>query len=95
MNKTKRIAVIAIIAALPFAVNATTRVGPVGDVESGFVVATDRYPYVSVESTRDDESHIATTAYVKGAYNDAVAAINKLGEVKQEILYFVDKNERH
>ncbi len=71
---------IAIIAALPFAANATDPVVAVGPAHasSNAVVATANAPYVTVTPSTADESHIATTAYVKGAYNDAIAAVNNV-----------------
>ncbi len=89
--KIKRIASIAIIAALPFAANATqtivttqtpAAVGANGTVKKAATTG----PYVTNEPTVDDQTHIATTAYVKGAYNDAIAAVNKVNDSKQDIL---------
>ncbi len=80
---TKRIVLIATIAALPFAANATqtivttqtpTAVGANGTLRKALYVG----PYVTNEPTVADQTHIATTAYVKGAYNDSIAAINRL-----------------
>ena len=83
--KTKKLLSIAIIAALPFGANATDPVVAVGPAHasSNPVVATANAPYVTVTPTQADESHIATTAYVKGAYNDAIAAVNKVDSDKQ------------
>ncbi len=44
-------------------------------------------PYGRVNIDTDDQSHIATTAYVKGAYNSAIAGMNHMAENKQNILY--------
>ena len=76
---------IAIIAAMPFAANATDPVVAVGPAHasSNPVVATANAPYVTITPSQADESHIATTAYVKGAYNDAIAAVNKVDSDKQ------------
>ncbi len=41
----------------------------------------------------DDDEHIASTAYVKGAYNDTVAMVNLLEEQKQGKLANVDTEE--
>ena len=80
MKTTKTILTLAIIAALPFAAHATDPVVAVGPAHasSNPVVATANAPYVTVTPTQADESHIATTAYVKGAYNDAIAAVNNV-----------------
>ena len=77
---------IAILAALPLNVmaawtyvdtNTPARVANDGTVKR----ATYDPPYATVEPTVADETHIATTAYVKGAYNDAIAAVNTLSDV--------------
>ena len=84
----KQIASIAIIAALPFAANAaqtivTTNtpaaVGANGTVNR----AATSGPYQTATIGEHDDEHIATTAYVKGAYNDAIAAVNKVDDDKQ------------
>ena len=51
--------------------NGTVKIAPIG-------------PYVTAEPTAADETHIATTAYVKGAYNDAIAAVNTVHSVATE-----------
>ena len=76
--KTKTILSIAIMAALPFAAHADP-VGPAAVPANGTaVVATANAPYVTQTPTAADATHIASTAYVKGAYNDAIAAVNKV-----------------
>ena len=87
----KQILTLAIITMLPFGVIADNHVGPVGNIgelfdENGNMylpantpIATDAVFYAPVEITNDDKQHIASTAYVKGAHNDTIAAINKLG----------------
>ena len=83
---------IAIIAALPFTANATqtivetntpAAVGANGTVKK----AADSGPYQTATIGEHDDEHIATTAYVKGAYNDAIAAVNKVDADKQNQLY--------
>lgn len=88
MNKTKRIAVIAIIALLPFGVWAE----PSGDwgLDEGVAVASDNGYYMGADIDDADSSHIATTAYVKGAYNDSVAMVNRLYKDKQTRLFYYD-----
>ena len=78
--KATRILSIAIIAALPMMAHATDPVVAVGPAHasSNAVVATANAPYVTVTPSQADESHIATTAYVKGAYNDTIAAVNNV-----------------
>ena len=76
--KTKTVLSIAIMAALPFAAHADP-VGPAAVPANGTaVVATASAPYVTQTPTAADAAHIASTAYVKGAYNDAIAAVNKV-----------------
>jgi len=77
--KTTTILSLAILATLPFAANATDLIGPAPVPPYGTpVVATVNPPYQTVTVGANDNSHIASTAYVKGAYNDAIAAVNKV-----------------
>ena len=48
--------------------------------------------YQSVTVSSNDENHIASTAYIKGAYNSAIAAVNKVYGVKQDTLYTDSNN---
>ena len=96
MNK-KRIVSLAIWLALPFAANATDPVVAVGPAHasSNAVIATASAPYVTVTPSTADESHIATTAYVKGAYNDAIAAVNNVaGDVTTLTNNMDDKQDK-
>lgn len=86
----KQILSIAILAALPFgawADNPVVSVGPatVPSNETA-IVATANPPYQTLIPSNDDKQHIASTAYVKGAYNDAIAAVNKIDSTKQDKL---------
>lgn len=87
--KTTTLILSAIIAALPFGAMAdwisvdTPAQVPEGD---DIVEASTNGPYVTVSIDNDDEEHIATTAYVKGAYNDTIAAINAI----QDWVYNID-----
>ncbi len=79
--KTKILLPIAIIATLPFTANATQTIvqtqTPAAVTANGTVKkAGTRGPYQTVTIGEHDDEHIATTAYVKGAYNDAIAGIN-------------------
>ena len=65
-------------------------------------IATDTPPYEIAEITNDDATHIASTAYVKGAYNDAIAGMNKAYDIfqyyidtKQPSLYYMNNGNRH
>ncbi len=91
---TKRIFLSAIIAALPFGAMAATNifdilyninsVGVSGITDSTTVNMVQGGPglpiplYSTTSPSAGDESHIATTAYVKGAFNDTIAIINRL-----------------
>ncbi len=93
MNNTKQIAIIAIIAALPFTAMAdyTYTQTHIPQVEPGGIVKVGLGgPYATIEPTTADETHIATTAYVKGAYNDTIIGINDLFFTKQASLYDYD-----
>ena len=86
MTTKQLLLTLTIIASTAFAAKAdpVTPVGPSAVPANGTaVVATASAPYVTITPTAADESHIATTAYVKGAYNDAIAAVNKLNSDKQ------------
>lgn len=96
---TKKLLSIAIIAALPLNAWATDRVGPIGggipvgdatDDNDKIYFADDSPYYENVEINNDDSEHIATTAYVKGAYNDILAAINTLADQA-----YIINNETH
>ena len=50
-------------------------------------------PFGRIDIDTADQDHIATTAYVKGAYNSAIAAVNKVNSEKQDKFNGVyDKN---
>ena len=71
----------------PFYAMADDPVGPANDSGNSPVVATANAPYVTATIGEHDDEHIATTAYVKGAYNDAIAAVNKVNDTKQNVIY--------
>lgn len=85
MNK-KIILPIAIIASLPFVANAENISGamyaaPVHETQQTPAPTTNSYsPFGRVNIDTDDQDHIATTAYVKGAYNSTIAAVNQTNE---------------
>ncbi len=93
--KTKFLLPFAIIAALPFAANATNISG---DMYVAPQIADENHPapyedigsdttFGRVNIDTADQGHIATTAYVKGAYNTAIAAVNEMVIGKQDKLY--------
>ena len=66
-----------IITVLPF-----TAYAELTTDESGSPAVSDYDPpYALAEPTQADQGHIATTAYVKGAYNDAITAVNTLADI--------------
>ena len=71
-----------LIAVLPFTAYA---VGPASDESDNPVIADDGAPYVTTTITDNDRGHIATTAYVKGAYNDTIAAVNAVNDMVERI----------
>lgn len=81
--KITKILPIAIIAVLPFTANADydyDYIGLATDTVSGdgtVVFTIEEHPYELLEISNADEGHIATTAYVKGAYNDILAIENR------------------
>ncbi len=86
--KANQLLLSAIIAVLPFAANATqtivTTQTPAAVGVNGTVNrAATSGPYQTATIGEHDDEHIATTAYVKGAYNDAIAAVNKVDDDKQ------------
>ena len=90
--KTKTIFSIALIA-LPLTALAdpVVSVGPAAVPSNGTaVIATANPPYQTLTPTNDDKSHIASTAYVKGAYNDSIAAVNKVADTVSDLSGTVD-----
>ena len=83
--KAKTILTIAIIAPFPFGgVYAT---GPAAYSGNSPTLASMSAPYQIVTPGEHDDEHIASTKYVIGAYNDAIAAVNKVDDEKQGKLY--------
>ena len=77
MKKLLNISVIAALAALPMAANATPVAGDPGATTAGAAEAANPPKYALVESDASD-SGLATAGYVKGAYNAAIKAVNKV-----------------
>ncbi len=90
--KITKILPIAIIAVLPFTVNAANIQGAMYTAPqeadenhpaptTSFDVSDGNYFYFGrMNIDTADQEHVATTAYVKGAYNSAIAAVNGLSE---------------
>lgn len=77
----KQILSVAMITILPITANAD--IYTYNEVEvpahmpsGGLVTIAPGGPYATVVIDDDDDEHIASTAYVKGAYNDTIAALN-------------------
>ena len=92
----KKLLSIAVIAALPFGANAENISGamyaaPTRADTNHPAPTTNAYaPYGRIDIDTADQDHVASTAYVKGAYNSAIAAINKVDSAKQTQLYLTD-----
>ena len=99
MTTKKLLSIFAITLILPHVANAaityTSTDTPARVAKNGNALrAKDAGPYVAATIENDDLQHIASTAYVKGAYNDAIAGINKLNSYKQSSLYLhTDDND--
>ena len=84
---------IAIIVALPFVANAENISGPMYVAPASRdanhpAPMTSAYPFFGrINIDTDDQEHIATTAYVKGAYNSAIAAVNRLSDEFGHVQY--------
>ena len=90
--KTKTILTMAIIAALPFAATAENISGAMytapatADTNHPAPTTQANAPYGRANIDTADQEHIATTAYVKGAYNSAIAGINS----KQDTIFYFE-----
>lgn len=93
MRTTKPLLTLAIMLALPFGAMAedwsagTFTYHPVQTPESVHYNGTTNItnfdaPYAVMNIDTSDSEHIASTAYVKGAYNDAIAAMNRIDYYK-------------
>ena len=82
---TKKLLSIAIIAALPFGATAdytyVSQNTPAPVANNGTVTRAYNGPYQTITPGADDDKHIASTKYVIGAYNDTIAAINRVNEL--------------
>ena len=62
----------------PIVAHATDPIGPSGTTAANAVVATASAPYATATLAPGDSTTVVSASYVKGAYNDAIAAVNKL-----------------
>ncbi len=87
MTTTKTILTLAVIAALPFTARAENISGAMytapaaADTNHPAPTTQAGAPFGRIDIDTADQEHIATTAYVKGAYNSAIAAVNRVGEM--------------
>ena len=66
---------------------ATQYVAPTTAQTQGSAIVSANAPKYDLNTiTTDDQEHIASTAYVKGAHNSALSAINYLSDNKQALL---------
>ena len=74
----KKIFILSLLLA-PIVAHATDPVGPsaVGQGETA-VIATAGAPYAITAPAQGDTTNVVSASYVKGAYNDAIAAINNV-----------------
>ena len=79
MKKLLNISVIAALAVLPLAANAAVTDADPGDTNANAPVATNA-PKYSLAAAESNDGNVATAGYVKGAYNAAIKAINKVSE---------------
>lgn len=73
-----------VLLVMPFVAHATDPVGPSAVPSGGTaVVATASAPYATATAETGDTTNVVSASYVKGAYNDAIAAVNKVNADKQ------------
>ena len=80
MKKFLNISVIAALAILPLAANAAVPNSDPGDTTADAPVAQNAPKYALAASTANDDV-VATAGYVKGAYNAAIKAVNKVADM--------------
>ena len=69
---------------LPIAATAADPIGP-AHVNSGAVVATASAPYETATEQTGDSTTVVSASYVKGAYNDAISAINNVASKVSDV----------
>ena len=78
MKKLLGVSIVAMLAVMPMMAHAA------GIAPTAATTSSD--PYLGVNVATTDQGHIASTAYVKGAYNAAIGAVNDLSTKKQDNL---------
>ena len=81
---------------IPIMAHATDPVGPaaVGKGETP-VIATANAPYATAREETGDTTNVVSASYVKGAYNDTIAAINKVKKNFDEYAQNVIDNKQN
>ena len=93
MKKLLNISVIAALAILPFAANAAVSIDKdPGATNANGPVATNGPKYSLAATAGTDETNVATASYVKGAYNAAIKAINKVATTADSAVKGVQVN---
>ncbi len=78
MKKLLGVSIVAMLAVTPMMAHA------VGSAPTAATTSSE--PYLGVDVATTDQGHIASTAYVKGAYNAAIGAVNAVSAAKQNNL---------
>lgn len=73
-----------LIAILPFTANASNRIGPANIDTEDAVYSDYPGPYETAEILPGDATQVVSASYIKGAYNDTIAAINTVVEAVDE-----------
>ena len=94
MKKLLNISVIAALAALPMAANADITTTDPGATNANAPVAANA-PKYSLATDDTTDANLATAGYVKGAYNAAIKAINKVSETARSALQASDVDQTY
>lgn len=89
MKKLLNISVIAALAVLPMAANAD----PATATEQAPAVTTSNAPLYQAAAEHATDDNLATAGYVKGAYNDAIKAVNKVHATAQAAITDINTNK--
>lgn len=100
MKRIRGLSVFCILAILPMVAHtATGDIVDVSDPESAAAmgqspdaVTAKTYSKYALATEGDADGNLASTAYVKGAYNATIKAVNKLQDVKQDVLSSTNVN---
>jgi len=92
-REMKKIFILGLLLA-PIVAHATDPIGPsaVGQGQTA-VIATASGPYAIATAEDGDTTNVVSASYVKGAYNDAIAAVNKVNSKVQVLDNIVKSGE--